>query len=139
MGKTYSQINIGDKDEVAKTISETDVYLFAGITGDFNPAHLNEEFMKNSHFGGRIAHGTLSAGFISTVLGMYLPGPGTVYLSQTINFLYPVKVGDTLRTECVVIEKLPKGRIKLKTTCYVGNRVVTDGEALVIAPRDVEC
>ena len=137
MGKTYDEIQIGDKAMIEKTISETDVYLFAGITGDLNPAHVNEEAMKKTKFGGRIAHGILTAGFISAVLGMHLPGPGTIYLSQKLDFKGPVRIGDTLRAEVEVIEKLEKGRIRLKTNCYIQDgTLVTEGEALVIAPRE---
>ena len=136
MGKTYDEIQVGDKAKVEKTISETDVYLFAGITGDLNPAHVNEEVMKNTKFGGRIAHGILAAGFISAVLGMHLPGPGTIYLSQKLDFKGAVRIGDTIRAEVEVIEKLEKGRIRLKTNCYIQDgTLVTEGEALVIAPR----
>ena len=137
MARIYSEIKVGDKACVEKTISESDVYLFAGITGDLNPAHVNEEAMKKSKFGGRIAHGMLSAGFISAVLGMQLPGPGTIYLSQTLQFKAPVRIGDTVKAEAEVIEKLEKGRIKLKTTCSIQDgTVVADGEAMVIAPRE---
>lgn len=137
MGKTYAEIQVGDKAKIEKTISESDVYLFAGITGDLNPAHTNEEAMKATKFGGRIAHGMLSASFISAVLGMQLPGPGTIYLSQKIDFRGPVRIGDTLRTEVEVIEKLEKGRIKLKTNGYIQDgTLVIEGEALVIAPRE---
>ena len=137
VAKTYSQLNIGDRASVEKTISETDVYLFAGITGDLNPAHVNEEAMRKSKFGGRIAHGMLSAGFISAVLGMHLPGPGTIYLSQSLQFRGPVRIGDTLKAEVVVVEKLEKGRIRLQTICSIQNgTVVLEGEAQVLAPRD---
>ncbi len=133
---TYSQINVGDKAFVEKTISESDVYLFAGITGDLNPAHVNEEAMKKTKFGGRIAHGMLSAGFISAVLGMQLPGPGTIYLSQSLNFRAPVRIGDTVKAEAEVMEKLGKGRIRLRTVCSIQDgTVVAEGEAMVIAPK----
>lgn len=136
MAKTYEQISVGDKAFVEKTISESDVYLFAGITGDLNPAHVNEEAMKKTRFGGRIAHGMLAAGFISAVLGMQLPGPGTIYLSQTLHFRAPVRIGDTVRAEAEVTEKLEKGRVKLKTTCSIQDgTVVAEGEALVLAPK----
>lgn len=134
--KTYDQINVGDKAEFEKTVTETDVYLFAGITGDLNPAHINERVSKDTMFGGRIAHGMLSAGFISAVLGMHLPGPGTIYLSQNLKFKAPVKIGDTVRAEATVVEKLEKGRVRLETKCYnQDGDVVVDGEALVLAPR----
>ena len=134
--KTYDQISIGDKAEVEKTVTETDVYLFAGITGDLNTAHINERASKDTMFGGRIAHGMLSAGFISAVLGMQLPGPGTIYLSQSLKFKAPVKIGDTVRAEATVVEKLEKGRVRLETKCYNQNGdIVVDGEALVLAPK----
>lgn len=137
MARTYSEIKVGDKAFLEKTVSESDVYLFAGITGDLNPAHVNEEAMKKSKFGGRIAHGMLSAGFISAILGMQLPGPGTIYLSQALQFKAPVRIGDTVRAEVEVIEKLEKGRVRLQTTCRVQDgTVVVDGEAMVIAPRE---
>ncbi|HNU79325.1 MAG TPA: MaoC family dehydratase [Bacillota bacterium] len=137
MGKTYEQINVGDKGSFEKTISETDVYMYAGVTGDLNPAHINHEAMKNTKFGGRIAHGMLTAGLVSAVLGMQLPGPGTIYLSQQLNFKAPVKIGDTVKAVAEVVEKLEKGRVRLKTSCYNQDGVeVLDGEALVIAPRE---
>lgn len=137
MGKTYEQINIGDKASMEKTVGESDVYLFAGITGDFNPAHINHEAAKDTKFGGRIAHGILTAGFVSAVLGMQLPGPGTIYLSQQLVFKGPVKIGDTVKAVVEVVEKLEKGRVRLKTTCYNQDGMqVLDGEALVIAPKE---
>jgi 3-hydroxybutyryl-CoA dehydratase len=137
MGKTYAQINIGDTASFEKTISESDVYLYAGVTGDLNPAHINNEAMKNTKFGGRIVHGMLSAGLISAVMGMQLPGPGTIYLSQQLNFKAPVKMGETVKAVVEVVEKLEKGRVRLKTSCYNQDGVeVLDGEALVIAPRE---
>ena len=96
IGKTIDEMNVGDAAEMAKTVTETDVYLFAGITGDFNPAHVNEAYAKNTFFKGRIAHGMLSAGFISAVLAMKLPGPGTIYLSQFMEFKAPLRIGDTV-------------------------------------------
>jgi 3-hydroxybutyryl-CoA dehydratase len=137
MGKTYSQLNVGDKGSFEKTISESDVYMFAGVTGDFNSAHINEEKAKTTKFGGRIAHGMLVGSLISTAIGMYLPGPGTIYMSQSLSFKAPVKIGDTIKAEVEVLEKLEKGRVRLKTVCYnQRNEVVIDGEALVLAPKD---
>lgn len=133
---TYDQIQIGQSASVTKTISEHDVYTFAGITGDFNPAHVNAPYAERTFFKGRIAHGMLTASFISTVLGMYLPGTGTIFLSNTVNFLAPVHFNDTLTTTCEVIEKLEKNRIKLKAT--VTNQkgeVVLTGESLVSPPK----
>lgn len=117
-GKTIEQINIGDTATFQKTITETDVYLFAGITGDYNPAHLNDVEAKNTVFGERIAHGLLSAGLISAVLGVQLPGPGTIYLGQDLKFLKPVRFGDTITAIVEVIEKIDeKNILKLNTKC----------------------
>ena len=137
IGKTIDALKVGDSAQFSKTVSETDVYLFAGITGDFNPAHVDEEYAKKTYFGTRIAHGLLSAGFISAVLGTRLPGPGAVYLRQELTFLGAVKIGDTItaRVEVTEIDTV-KGRVKLLTTCdnQEGKRVLT-GEALVSPPR----
>lgn len=95
-GKTIDQIEVGNIATFQKTISETDVYLFAGITGDYNPAHLNDVEAKKTIFGERIAHGLLCAGLISAVLGVQLPGPGTIYLGQELKFTRPVKFGETI-------------------------------------------
>jgi 3-hydroxybutyryl-CoA dehydratase len=137
IGKTIGEIQVGDAAEFGKTVSESDIYLFAGITGDFNPAHVNEEYAKNTFFKTRIAHGILVAGFISTVLATRLPGPGTIYLKQDLQFLAPVHMGDTItaRLEVVAVER-DKNRVRLKTTCtnQVGKAVLS-GEALVSPPR----
>lgn len=136
IGKNISQINIGDKASTQRTISESDVYLYAGITGDLNPAHINEETSKNSMFKGRIAHGMLTAGLISGVLGMQLPGPGTIYLSQELKFTAPVKFGDTVKAEVEVVEKIKEKIVKLKTTCTnQDGTVVLEGYATVMPPK----
>ena len=93
--KTINEIKVGDAAEFAKTVSESDIYLYAGVTGDFNPAHINEAYAEKTFFKTRIAHGMLSAGYISAVLGTQLPGPGTVYLKQELKFLAPVRIGST--------------------------------------------
>jgi 3-hydroxybutyryl-CoA dehydratase len=108
LGKTIDQLKVGDSAQFAKTVAESDIYLFAGITGDLNPAHINEAYAKTTYFKGRIAHGMLSAGFISAVLGTILPGPGTVYLHQELNFLAPVRIGDTITARVEVVKKLVK-------------------------------
>lgn len=132
------KIKIGDFAENTKTISECDVYLFAGITGDLNPAHTNEVAASKTMFKGRIAHGMLSAGLVSAVLGMKLPGPGTIYMGQTLKFTAPVKFGDTITARAEVIERNEeKNRLKLKTTCVNQNgKLVLDGEALVMPPKE---
>ena len=134
---TYNELNIGDSAFFEKTISETDVYSFAGITGDFNPAHINKTHAENSRFGQRIAHGMLSGSLFSTVIGMKLPGEGTIYLGQTLEFKAPVYFGDTIKASVTISEKLEKGRVKLK--CSAINQdgtVVIEGEALVLPPRE---
>ncbi len=136
-GKTISEIKIGDAAEFAKTVSESDVYLYAGITGDLNPAHINQAYAEKTFFRGRIAHGMLTAGFISAILGMKLPGPGTIYMKQELKFLAPVKIGDTITARAEVTEVVAeKNRIKLKTTCTnQEGTLVLDGEAVVSPPK----
>lgn len=137
LGRTIDQLTPGDYAEVAKTVSETDVYLFAGLTGDFNPAHINEQYAQETFFKTRIAHGVLLAGFISAAIGMKLPGPGTIYIRQELNFLAPVHIGDTItaRVEVSTIDT-EKNRVVLKTTCTNQEGVlVLDGEALVSPPK----
>ena len=137
IGKTIEELKVGDTAKFSKTISESDVYLFAGITGDFNPAHVNEDYAKDTFFKTRIAHGMLTASFISTVIGTMLPGPGTVYMRQESNFLAPVKIGDTITAIVEVAEIIAdKKRVRLKTYCVnQENTTVVDGEALVSPPR----
>ncbi|SHE48781.1 3-hydroxybutyryl-CoA dehydratase [Thermoanaerobacter uzonensis DSM 18761] len=136
MGKTINELKIGDKDYFEKTITETDVYLYAGITGDFNPAHINQVASEKTMFKGRIAHGMLTAGLISAILGTKLPGPGTIYLGQELKFTKPVRIGDTIKAEVEVVEIIPeKNRVKLKTICTnQNNEVVLEGMATVLAP-----
>lgn len=136
-GRTIAELQIGDYAEHAKTISETDVYLFAGITGDLNPAHINAQAAAQTFFKERIAHGMLSAGLVSAVLGMQIPGPGTIYLSQTLKFTAPVKFGDTITARAEVIDRnVERNRITLKTTCVnQDGKVVLDGEAVVMPPK----
>ena len=131
-----SAIEVGQAAEFTKTVTEADVVLFAGVTGDFNPAHIDQAWAEASRFGGRIAHGMLSAAFISTVLGMKLPGPGTIYLEQTLRFTAPVRIGETVTARVQVAEVLPKRRIRLTTTVVKQDGTpVVEGEALVIGPR----
>ncbi len=136
-GLTLAELTVGDKATFTKTITETDVYLFAGITGDLNPAHIDEEYAKNSFFKTRIAHGVLTAGLISAVIGMKLPGPGTIYASQTLKFLAPVHFGDTLTATVEVAELIPeRSRAKLKTTITnQDGEDVLAGEAIVRPPK----
>lgn len=136
-GKSIDKLQVGDVAEFAKTISETDIYLYAGITGDFNPAHVNEAYAKNTFFKTRIAHGMLTAGLISAVIANQLPGPGTIYLKQELNFLAPVHMGDTITGRVEVIEiNAEKNRVRLKTTCSNQDGVmVISGEGIVSPPK----
>ena len=136
IGKTIGELNVGDTAEFSKTVAEFDIYMYAGITGDFNPAHINEPYAQNTFFKTRIAHGMLSAGFISTVIGTRLPGTGTVYVKQELNFRAPVKIGDTITARVEVVEIIKdKNRARLETTCLnQDGTVVLDGYALVSPP-----
>ncbi len=136
-GRSISEIKIGDFATFQKTLTETDVYLYAGISGDINPAHVNEEFMKNTMFKGRIVHGMLTAGLISAVLGTQLPGPGTIYLGQDIKFKAPVRFGDTIEAKVTVVEMIEeKNRIICDTTCVnQEGTVVLTGFATVMPPK----
>lgn len=133
-GKKFSDIEVGDKAQVSKTITEFDVYAFAGITGDLNPVHIDEEACKKTKFQKRIAHGALSNGLISATLSMHLPGPGSIYLSQNSKFIKPVYFGDTLTAIVEVKEKIEtKGRLIMKTIVMnQNNDIVLDGEAIVM-------
>lgn len=134
----WDDFEVGDKAYHSKTITETDITLFAGISGDFNPLHVNDAYAATTQFGRRVAHGGLSFSMISGLLGMKLPGPGTLHVSQKLDFRKPVFAGDTLTAEAEVIEKFTKkeGKLKfLRIRTDVHNQdgvVVTEGEALVI-------
>ena len=135
-GKTIKELQIGDSAEFTKTVTEGDVYLYAGVTGDLNPAHINQVASEKTMFKGRIAHGMLTAGFISAVLGTQLPGPGTIYMGQELSFLKPVHFGDTITAKCEVSEIIKDKIVKLKTTATNQNgELVLDGEATVMPPR----
>jgi 3-hydroxybutyryl-CoA dehydratase len=129
----FADLKIGDKASMSKTVSESDIYTFAGVTGDFNPVHINAEFAKKTMFKERIAHGMLSAGFISAVIGTSLPGANTIYMGQELRFIAPVKIGDTVTATVEVIEKIEaKNRAVLRTTVTNQDGVmVIDGKAKV--------
>lgn len=132
--RRYADIKVGDRASFTKTITEHDVYAFAGITGDFNPVHVNEEAAKNGLFKTRIAHGFLVGALISTVFGTDLPGANTIYLSQELNFKAPVKFGDTVTAEVEILEKIDKKKI-LKCRTTVKNQegvTVIEGTATVL-------
>ena len=132
----FEALEIGQAAELSRTISAEDVEGFAAVTGDTNPVHLDEEVARASRFGGRIAHGMLSAGLISAVLGTRLPGPGVIYMGQTLRFTRPVRIGDTVTARVEVIELVPeKRRARLSTTCRnQDGATVLDGEATVLLP-----
>ena len=134
-GYYLEDLKVGMSAVFGKTVTEADITAFAGVSGDTNPIHLHEGFAKTSRFGHRIAHGMLSASFISTVVGTRLPGPGSIYVSQSLNFRAPVKIGDTVTARCEIVEIVPdRKRIKLKTECLCGDKVVLDGEAVILVP-----
>jgi len=131
----FEDLSVGMTERFAKTIASSDVVGFAEVTGDRNPIHLSEHFAAKTPFKTRIAHGLYTASLISAVLGTRLPGPGAVYISQTLNFRAPVKIGDTVEVSVRVTELMPdKHRARLACTCTVGKDVVLDGEALVKVP-----
>ena len=133
-GYALEDLTVGMTASFFHTLTDADVRLFADLTGDHNPLHLDETFAQKTRFKGRIAHGMLSASFISTVVAI-LPGPGTIYLSQSLAFRAPVRIGDTVEAQVTVTEIEPaKRRVHLKTVCRVGDTVVIDGEALVLVP-----
>ncbi len=134
-GYYFEDLKEGMQDAFAKTITNSDVSTFAGISGDTNPVHLNHEFASETMFEGPVAHGMLTASFISTVIGTKLPGPGCIYLSQDLRFLAPVKVGDTVTAVCTVTKLIPKKRmIEMETICSVGGEPVLEGKAVILVP-----
>ena len=128
------ELQVGQAAEMAKTVTEADIAMFAAVTGDFNPVHVDAVAAAQSRFGERIAHGMLSAGFISAVIAMRLPGPGSIYLSQSLRFTKPVRIGDTVTTRVEVVEVMaPKRRLRLATVCRNQNgETVVEGEAIVM-------
>ena len=130
----FEDLRIGMFEEVGKTITEADIVNYAGLSLDINPIHLNNEYAKNSIFKERIAHGMLTSGLISAVLGTKLPGEGSIYLSQTLKFISPVKIGDTITAKAEIIDINPEKKIiTIKTTCINQNKnIVIDGEAKVL-------
>ena len=133
-GHYYEDITVGQKATRSTLVTEHTLVAFAEVSGDKNPVHLDADYAAGTIFKERIAHGMLSAGFISAVVGMDLPGPGAIYIQQTLNFKAPVKIGDTVVTTVKVLEKLEKRRVLLSTVCTVKGKVVVDGEAVMMAP-----
>ena len=135
-GLFLEDLTVGQQALFGKTVTEADIAAFAGVSGDTNPIHLHDGFARTTRFGQRIAHGMLSGSFISTVIGTKLPGPGAVYISQTMNFMAPVMIGDTITAVATVAAIDDKRRrVTLKTQCLNGDKVVIDGEAVVLVPR----
>jgi len=136
-GFSIDELYVGKVGRISKTITESDVYTYAGIIGDFNPLHVNSEYAKTTRFGERIAHGMLTASFFSTVLGMLIPGAGGIYLSQSCKFVRPVKIGDTITAEGIITEIIPEKRIiTVATTVYnQKNEAVVTGEAKMMVTK----
>ena len=137
-GLYLEDLKVGMSAMFGKTVTEADIAAFAGVSGDTNPIHLHDGFARTTRFGQRIAHGMLGGSFISAVIGTKLPGPGSVYVSQTLSFEAPVVIGDTV-TAVVTVTDIndERRRVTLKTQCLKGDEVVVDGEALVSVPRRV--
>ena len=137
IGRTINQIKVGDTAQFSKTVSETDIYLYAGISGDFNPAHVNEQYASKTFFKARIAHGLLSVSFLSAVLANQLPGPGTIFTSIGLKFLAPVFIGDTVTAKVEVAEvDKQKKRVIMNLSCTnQEGKPILSGEAVVSPPR----
>lgn len=134
-GYYIEDLAVGMSAFFGKTVSDADLVLFSGVSGDTNPMHINRDFATGTRFGGPIVHGMLTASFISTVIGTRLPGPGCVYLSQSLRFKAPVRVGDTVQVRATVKEiQSERRRVIIDTVCMVGDTVVLDGEALIMVP-----
>ena len=137
-GYFFEDLNVGMTASFARTVTEADIVLYAGVSGDTNPIHINEEYAAATQFKGRIAHGMLSAAFISCVLGTKLPGPGAVYVAQSLRFKAPVRIGDTVVASVELTELIAeRKRAMFKTTCTVRGTTVIDGEATLMVPSRV--
>jgi 3-hydroxybutyryl-CoA dehydratase len=135
-GKYFEDLSIGQSEEMTYTVDEAAIVKFAEVSGDDNPVHLDEDYAAKTQFGGRIAHGMLSASYISAVIGTRLPGHGSIYLSQSLRFRRPVKIGDEVIAKATVSElDAERGRVTLATVCTVAGKAVIEGEAVVMAPR----
>jgi 3-hydroxybutyryl-CoA dehydratase len=135
-GLYLEDLKVGMSAMFGKTVTEADIVAYAGVSGDTNPIHLHDGFARTTRFGQRIAHGMLSGSFISAVIGTKLPGPGSIYVSQTLNFMAPVLIGETI-TAVVTVTAIDerRRRVTLKTQCLNGDKVVIDGEAQILVPR----
>ena len=133
-GHFYEDLHIGQEASRSNLVTEQSISAFADVSGDRNPVHLDAEYASGTRFKERIAHGMLSAGFISAVIGMDLPGMGAIYVSQTMNFKAPVKIGDTVYSTVKILEIMPKRRVRFSTVCTVNGRPVVEGEAVLMVP-----
>ena len=134
-GYCFEDLRVGQTATLSKTITEADILMYSAVSLDTNPIHLDEEVASHSRFGGRIAHGMLSAGLISALLGTRLPGPGTIYMRQSLTFKAPVRIGHTVRAIVEITDlNLPQKSVTLRTRCLVKDDVVIDGEAVVLVP-----
>jgi len=135
-GRFFEDLEIGDFVEMVHTITEEDIELFAKVSGDYNPLHMDEEYARTTQFEGRIAHGALAASYISALLGNELPGPGAIFTGLELRFKRPVRIGDEVTARAEVAEKIDRGsRVELKVSCSVGGKPVVGGTAQVAAPR----
>jgi acyl dehydratase len=135
----YDNLEVGQKARYSSRVEERDVQLFAALSGDRNPVHLDAAYAAGTLFKERIAHGMFSGALISAAIACEMPGPGTIYLGQQMRFTRPVKLGDSLTVELEVLEKLPKGRVRIATRVFNQNaEQVVDGEAEVLAPREAQ-
>jgi 3-hydroxybutyryl-CoA dehydratase len=135
-GVFLEELEIGQTAELERTVADADIQAFAQVTGDDNPLHLDEAYAASTPFKGRIAHGMLSAGYISAVLGTQLPGPGAIYVSQSLSFRRPVRIGDQVTAEVKVTAiDAARGRVTFATQCVVAGKTVVEGEAVVAVPR----
>jgi 3-hydroxybutyryl-CoA dehydratase len=131
----FEDLSVGMMESYSHTITETDVRMYAAMSGDTNPVHLDDEFASNSRFGGRIAHGFIPVGFFSALFGTRLPGPGAIYVSQKLRFKAPIMIGDTIVAKVVIKDLVAKKRIAVfDTICTVGSKVVIKGEAEIYIP-----
>lgn len=138
-GLTLDEIEIGASTERTHTVTEADIQAFADVSGDHNPVHLDAAYAETTPFKGRIAHGMLSAAYISATIAGELPGPGSIYISQALSFRRPVRIGDAVLTRISVVSiDNEKARVTLRTECLVGGKTVVDGEAVVMVPRKAE-
>ncbi len=129
----FDELTVGQTAEYSKAVEEVDIEMFAAVTGDFNPVHMDEAAAAKTRFGGRIAHGMISAGLISAAIASRLPGEGSIYLGQTLKFTAPVRIGDTITVSLCVLELMTKKRVRLSTTCRNQNaEIVVEGEATIL-------